>query len=102
MQPGNHIEGKVSDAAGQPAANIEVALLRPSSWTKWLSTAMFVSTDASGRYNIREDRTWRLLGGHLSSRPNNNEPHPRLFYPGVSTPDGAQLLHVASLLPCRM
>lgn len=85
------VSGKVVDAEGKPVKEIAVNLMSGDNSDKnW-----FTSTDRDGRYEFRMVQPGRyLLGFNLKWVPNNDNPYPKTYYPGVKTRSETTLLTV--------
>lgn len=85
------VSGKVVDAAGEPAKEIQVNLVSgddgEKDWWTW--------TDKDGRYEfVMVQPGSYLLGFNLRWAPDDKDPYPRTFYPGVKTRTEASLITV--------
>jgi len=91
VQFDGRVSGKVVDAAGAPAKEIQVNLLAgedlQKSWYTW--------TDNEGHYEfVLVQPGSYLLGFNLKWAPDEKDPYPKTFYPGVKTRTEASLLTV--------
>ncbi|HEX7332313.1 MAG TPA: carboxypeptidase regulatory-like domain-containing protein [Pyrinomonadaceae bacterium] len=91
VQFNGSVSGKVTDAAGEPAKEVQVNLLSGEDnkkyWWTW--------TDKEGNYEFTVVQPGSyLLGFNLKSGPDKDDPYPRTFYPGVKTRSEASLLTV--------
>jgi hypothetical protein len=87
------IVGKLTDADGLPAANIQVELVprRPTEQNSSLpSPVAETKTGADGAYELRNVRAGEYyLGINLVRTPSKEMPYTRYFYPGTDDPSAA-------------
>lgn len=91
IQFDGRVSGRVVDAAGEPAKEVQVNLLSGEDSDK----AWYTSTDKEGRYEfvLLQPGSY-LLGINLRWAPDEKNPYPKSFYPGVKTRTEASLLTV--------
>jgi hypothetical protein len=85
------VSGKVTDAKGEPAKEVQVNLAREEDaekeWSAW--------TDDEGRYEFHMVQPGNyLLGFNLRWAPDKDDPYPRTYYPGVKDKSEAALITV--------
>ncbi len=86
------VSGKVVDAVGEPANQIQVNLVAfgdgNKEWWTW--------TDKEGHYEFQMVQPGSyLLGFNLKWAPDKDDPYPKTFYPGVKTRWEASLISVS-------
>ena len=85
------ISGRVIDARGQPAKEVKVVLASGEDVEKDFDTW----TDKEGYYKfVMVQPGSYLLGFNLTWAPDNDDPYPKTFYPGVKTRSEASLITV--------
>ena len=85
------VSGRVLDAAGEPAKEVQVRLGSADD----ADSERFTWTDKEGYYEfVRVQPGGYLLGFNLTWAPDKDDPYPRTFYPGVKTRAEAALLTV--------
>ena len=89
VQFNGSVSGRVVDAEGKPAKEIQVSLVSgddgDKDWWTW--------TDEEGRYEFPMVQPGSyLLGFNLRWVPDKDDPYPKTFYPGVKTRSEAALL----------
>ena len=85
------ISGKVTDAVGEPAKEVQVNLVSgdddEKDWWTW--------TDKEGHYEFRLVQPGSyLLGFNLRWAPDKDDPYPKTFYPNVKTRAEASLITI--------
>lgn len=85
------VSGKVLQADGEPAKEVQVNLVSgeddEKDWWTW--------TDKEGRYEFKMVQPGSyLLGFNLKWAPDKNDPYPKTYYPGVKTRSEASLITV--------
>lgn len=85
------VSGRVLDAAGDPAKEVQVNLL----WGEDSEKYWYTWTDKEGYYKfvLVQPGTY-LLGFNLKWAPDKDDPYPKTFYPGVKTREEASMLTV--------
>ena len=85
------VSGKVVDAAGEPAKEVQVNL----SWGDDPDKYWYTWTNEEGRYEFHLVQPGSyLLGFNLKWAPDEKDPYPKTFYPGVKTQSEAALITV--------
>ena len=83
------VSGRVVDAAGEPAKEVQVNLL----WGGDADKYWYTWTNEEGRYEFHMVQPGNyLLGFNLKWAPDAKDPYPKTFYPGVKTRSEAALL----------
>ena len=91
VQFNGKVSGKVTDAAGEPAKEVQVNLMSGEDNNKYWWTW----TDKEGNYEFTVVQPGSyLLGFNLKYGPDKDDPYPKTFYPGVKTRSEASLLTV--------
>lgn len=92
VQFNGSVSGKVKDADGEPAKEVQVNLVpgdddTDKHWYTW--------TDKDGYYEFRMVQPGSyLLGFNLSWAPDKDDPYPKTYYPNVKTRSEAAMLTV--------
>ncbi|HET8782694.1 MAG TPA: hypothetical protein VFM63_09760 [Pyrinomonadaceae bacterium] len=85
------ISGRIVDAAGEPAKEVQLRL----GFADDEGNEQWTWTDKEGNYEfVRVQPGNYLLGFNLTWAPDKNDPYPRTFYPGVKTRAEAALITV--------
>jgi len=85
------VSGRVIDAKGEPVKDAHLSLIWADDSTKEFSAR----TDEEGHYGFHMVQPGHyLLGFNLRWVPDQDDPYPRTYYPGVQDKSGAALLTV--------
>jgi hypothetical protein len=91
----SHIRGTVTDSFGNPAPNVHVTLLTPTSESRYgFDIGESQRTDATGRYDISKADPGDYWVALNYDGPNNNVPYAPAYYPSGSVQSTAKLIHL--------
>jgi len=95
VQFNGKVSGKVVDAAGEPAKEVQVNLLSGEKGDEKGDAYWWTWTDIEGNYEfVNVQPGSYLLGFNLKWAPDKDDPYPKTFYPGVKTRAEASLITV--------
>jgi hypothetical protein len=98
LQLDRSVSGRILTSDGLPASGltIESVPIRPRHENDLPMAADSATTDANGRYELRQLTTGDYyLGISISHSPTLENPYTRWFYPGTEDPTRAGILHVS-------
>jgi len=89
-----HIKGTVTDSEGNPVSEALIGLLRPSQNRTGFEIVASQTTDNDGRYDFAKAPPGNFWVAIHYLGPNNNDPHPPVYYPAGDTSYSAKLIHL--------
>jgi len=94
-----HIRGLVTDAAGNPAPNVPIGLLKPAPAQSLIgfNIVNFQNTGPDGRYDFAMADPGDYWVAFNYPGPNSATPYVPVYYPSGSTQASAQLIHLGAL-----
>ena len=85
MHTDGGLSGTVTTAEGNPASNVQIAILRISPWHEYFT----VQTDSRGHFEVRGQEPGRYIVGEGVYANTTAEWRLRVYYPGVSSREEA-------------
>ncbi len=95
LESDTRVAGRVLEASGRPAANLNVQMRGAPSDTRNINTFLYAKTDAEGRFEFRPVPPGEyLLGVRLLGSSAEPLPYPRTYFPGTPSKEEAGVVKV--------
>jgi 5-hydroxyisourate hydrolase-like protein (transthyretin family) len=96
LESDTRVRGRVLDVKGNPVANLQLNMRGAATDQRNINTFLYATTDAEGRFEFKTVPPGNyLLGYHLlNSPPQEGQPYPRTYLPGVTSKALATIVKV--------